>query len=148
MALTDCVTYQGIVKGSCKFTPDGGSAATLNLVTSISISPSVVLTTVKGDDDVYDRCSYVSAGATSGSLTSTDIEAVDTAITPGVRGTLIWDSADKVNGTVCTNTIQDCTFSDNSTPYGTDTPTADSLTFRAGSAGNDGQTNPHARTFV
>jgi len=146
--MPDCVTFQGIVKGSCTFTPDGGAAETLNLVTSISINPSVVISEVKGDADIYPRCSFVSSGATSGSLTSTDIQAVSTAITLGVSGTLVWGSLDKLSSTVVTNTIQACTFSDNSTPYGTETPTADSLSFRADSASNDGVTNPAARVFA
>ena len=148
MALTDCVTYQGIENGTCKFTPTGGSAGTLNLVTAISASPSVVLSAIKGDADLHPRCQYVSAKNTSGSLTSTDIEKVEEAITLGVAGVLTWDSIDKVNGTTVTYVIQDCTFSDNSTPFGAETPTADSLSFSAGSAGNDGITNPLARTFV
>jgi len=87
--MADCVTYQGIKTGTCKFTPEGGSASTLNLVTSISVSPSVSLGQIKGDDDLYPRCQYVISGASSGSITSTDIEAVDSAITVGVAGTLL-----------------------------------------------------------
>ena len=146
--MATCVTYQGIESGTCRFTPEGGSAAILNLVTAISISPSVVVSSIKGDADIYPRCQYVSAGATSGSLTSIDIEAVDAAITPGVAGTLTWQSKDKVSGGTVTYTIQDCTFSDNSTSFATETSTADSLTFTAGSASNDGVTNPAARVFT
>ena len=146
--MPDCVTYQGIKGESCTFTPDGGSSETLNLVTAISINPSVVMTTVMGDADIYPRCSFVSSGATAGSLTSTDIEAVSTAITLGVSGTLVWASVDRLTGTTVTNTIQACTFSDNSTPYSTDTPTNDTLSFTADSASNDGVTNPAARAFV
>jgi len=148
MALTDCVTYQGIKNGTCKFTPTGGSAATLNLVTSISIAPTVSLGQIKGDDDNYPRCQYVISGASSGSITSTDIEAVDSAITPGVTGILVWDSTDKVAGRIVSYVVQDCTFSDNSTPFATESPTADSLSFSCGSTGNDGITNPIARTFA
>jgi hypothetical protein len=148
MATGDCVTYQGIKSGTCKFTPDGGSAATLNLVTSISVSPSVSLGQIKGDDDLYPRCQYVISGASSGSITATDIESVDTAITPGVAGTLVWDSTDKVSGRIVSYAISDCTFSDNSTPFATESPTADSLSFSCGSTTNDGITNPIARTFA
>jgi hypothetical protein len=148
MALTDCVTYQGIEGGSCKFTPTGGSAATLNLVTAISISPSVVASSIKGDADIYPRCNYVASAASSGSLTSTDIEKVDLAITPGVIGVLVWDSIDKVNGTTVSYAVSDVMFTDNSTPFATESPTSDSLSFTAGSTGNDGITNPIARTFT
>jgi len=148
MALADCVTYQGIKNGTCKFTPTGGSAETLNLVTSISISPSVSIGDIKGDDDLRPRCQYVISGASSGSLTSTDIEAVDTAITVGVTGVLVWDSTDKVAGRIVSYIVSDCKFSDNSTPFATESPTADSLSFTCGSGTNDGLTNPIARSFA
>jgi len=148
MALTDCVTYQGIEPGSCKFTPTGGSAAILNLVTSITVSPSVSLGQVKGDADLYARCQYVISGASALSIVSTDIEAVDDAITPGVAGVLVWDSKDKIAGGLVSYIVSDLTFADNSTPFATESATADSLSGSCGSTGNDGITNPIARTFA
>lgn len=145
--MADCVTYQGIA--SCTFAPGGSGATALNLVTSISISDSLTLTPVKGDDDIYARCQFVSAGNVSGSLTTTDIEALKTAVSLGVSGTLVFTSDEKVGGAkTLTVTIQDLTFSDNSTSFATESGSADSLTFTATSASGDGQTNPMAKVFA
>ena len=146
MALTDCVTYQGIEPGTCIFTPTSGSAVTFNLVTSISINPSLVLSQVKGDADIYPRCNYVSAGSSGGSVATTDIEKADGV--SGVAGILVWDSKDKVSGTTVSYTVQDLTFSDSSLTFATESPTSEGLNFTCGSTGNDGITNPVARTFT
>ena len=144
--MADCVTYQGIK--SCTFAPGGSNPVAINLVTSISISDSLTLTPVKGDDDIYARCQFVSAGSVSGSLTTTDIESLKTAVSLGVSGTLEFTSEEKVGGVkTLTNTVQNLTFSDNSTSFATETGSADSLTFTATSAGGDGQTNPLAKVF-
>ena len=140
--MADCVSYQGI-----KTATFGGTA--LNLVTSISVSDSVTMTPVKGDDDIYARCQYVSAGNVSGSITSTDIEAVKAAITLGTADVFVFTSEEKVGAAITlTTTIQNVTFSDNSTNFATESGTADSLTFTATSAGADGQTNPMAKVFA
>ena len=144
-----CTDFQGVY--DVTWFPTAGVSTDLDMIQSISMDLSDSLTDVKGDNDVRVRSFTVASSSTSGTVTTKNLSEALSTISFGVLGVLSFKCDDRCiggSGEAMTVTVEQTIFSNKSFSVQTESGTAPALSFRAGSTGQDGQTDPTTFAFA